>query len=175
MPAAKKYALLPMGEEDLGPAKVVEKKKEKRRHRDKSPSRREKHTRERSPERSPRRDSEHRPRKLRRREENDADLEDRWGDEEYVSEEDPEFQESATKRIKTDHVKDEEDGLSEGERERRKDQAEKDAFARGYSPKMQTSPRSLLKIVHLPRMATFWRREENLRKMQRHVVQRFRT
>jgi pre-mRNA-splicing factor ATP-dependent RNA helicase DHX16 len=127
MGAAKKYALLPMEEEDLGPAKVVEKKKEKRRHGEKSSSRHEKHTRDRSRERSPRRESEHRSKTMRRRDANDADFEDRWGDEEYVFEEEPEFQESASKRVKVDHEEAEQD-ISEGERERRRDQAEKEAF-----------------------------------------------
>jgi pre-mRNA-splicing factor ATP-dependent RNA helicase DHX16 len=116
--ATKKYALVPMDEDDLGPAKVIEKKKEKRRHRDKSPSRREKRSR------SPRREKENRPKTIRRRD-NEADFDDRWGDEEYVSEEE-EFQESAPKRMK---VEQEEDDISEGERERRRDQAEKEAFA----------------------------------------------
>lgn len=116
--ATKKYALVPMDEDDLGPAKVIEKKKEKRRHRERSPSRREKRSR------SPRREKENRPKTIRRRD-NEADFDDRWGDEEYVSEEE-EFQESAPKRMK---VEPEEDDISEGERERRRDQAEKEAFA----------------------------------------------
>jgi pre-mRNA-splicing factor ATP-dependent RNA helicase DHX16 len=127
----KKYALVPMDEEDLGPAKVVEKKKEKRRHGEKSSSsRREKHTRERSRERSPRREAEPRSKTIRKREANDADFEDRWGDEEYVSEEEPEFQESAAKRLKTEHEKENDEDIDEEERERRRDQAEKEAFAK---------------------------------------------
>lgn len=125
----KKYALLPMEEEEIGPAKVVEKKKEKRRHGEKSSSsRREKYTRDRSRDRSPRRESEHRSKTIRRREANDADFDDRWGDEEYVSEEESEFQESAPKRVKTSHTDDED--IDDEERERRKDQAEKEAFAK---------------------------------------------
>ncbi|KAF4632038.1 hypothetical protein G7Y89_g6096 [Cudoniella acicularis] len=135
MGAAKKYALLPMEEEDLGPAKVVEKKKEKRRHGEKSSSsRRDKHrdrSRERESERSPHRESEHKSKTIRRRDANEADFDDRWGDEEYVEEEEPEFQESASKRVKTDHAnEDEEEDISETEKERRKDQAEKEAFAK---------------------------------------------
>jgi pre-mRNA-splicing factor ATP-dependent RNA helicase DHX16 len=127
----KKYALVPMDEEDLGPAKVVEKKKEKRRHGEKSSSsRREKHTRERSRERSPRREAEPRSKTIRKREANDAEFDDRWGDEEYVSEEEPEFQESAAKRLKTEHEKENEEDIDEEERERRRDQAEKEAFAK---------------------------------------------
>jgi pre-mRNA-splicing factor ATP-dependent RNA helicase DHX16 len=131
--SGKRYALLPMEDEDLGPAKVVEKKKEKRRHGDKSSSsRKERHARERSRERSPRRerDLEHRSKPSRRRNAKDEDFEDRWGDEEYVSEEEPEFHESASKRVKVEHAPESDDGLSEGERERRRDQAEKDAFTK---------------------------------------------
>ncbi|KAL3424057.1 helicase associated domain-containing protein [Phlyctema vagabunda] len=140
MVGAKKYALLPMEEEDLGPAKVVEKKKEKRRHGEKSSSRRERGTRdrERSRERSPRRETEHRSKTIRRRDANGADFDDRWGDEEYVSEEEPEFQESASKRIKTEHDQDEEMDMSEeavAERERKRDQEEKDAFAKRLQSK----------------------------------------
>ncbi|KAH7350732.1 putative Pre-mRNA-splicing factor ATP-dependent RNA helicase-like protein cdc28 [Rhexocercosporidium sp. MPI-PUGE-AT-0058] len=134
--SGKKYALLPMEDDDLGPTKVVERKKEKRRHGEKS-SRREKHRersreRERSPrrekDRSPRRE-EHRSKAIRKRDVNEADFEDRWGDEEYISEPEPEFQESASKRVKTSHEdENEEDGLDDEERERRKDQAEKEAF-----------------------------------------------
>ncbi|KAM3076728.1 Cyclin-dependent kinase catalytic subunit [Clarireedia jacksonii] len=131
--SGKRYALLPMEDEDLGPAKVVEKKKEKRRHGDKSSSsRKERHAREKSRERSPHRerDLEHRSKPSRRRNAKDEDFEDRWGDEEYVSEEEPEFHESASKRVKVEHAPESDDGLSEGERERRRDQAEKDAFTK---------------------------------------------
>ncbi|RDL37632.1 putative pre-mRNA splicing protein PRP2 [Venustampulla echinocandica] len=130
---AKKYALLPMEEEDLGPAKVVEKKKEKRRHGEKSSSSRHDSHRTRSRERSPRRESQHhRSKTIRRREENGGDFDDRWGDEEYVSEQEAEFQESASKRVKVAHAKDDpqEEDISETERERRADQAEKEAFAK---------------------------------------------
>lgn len=123
----KKYALVPMEEEEVGPAKVVEKKKEKRRHGDKTSSSRREKRRERSRERSPEREAEHRTKTIRRRDANDADFDDRWGDEEYVSEEEVEFQESAPKRVKTSHS---DDGLDDEERERRKDQAEKEAFAK---------------------------------------------
>jgi pre-mRNA-splicing factor ATP-dependent RNA helicase DHX16 len=129
--AGKKYALVPMEEDDLGPAKVVEKKKEKRRHGEKSSSsRRDKSHRERS--RSPHRESVHRSKTIRRRD-NEVDFEDRWGDVEYSSEEEQaEFQESAPKRVKVDH---EEEDISEGERERRRDQAEKEAFAKRLQSK----------------------------------------
>jgi pre-mRNA-splicing factor ATP-dependent RNA helicase DHX16 len=131
--AAKKYALVPMEDEDLGPARVIEKGKEKRRHGEKSTSsRRDKSHRERS--RSPRRESVHRSKTIRRRD-NEADFDDRWGDVEYSSEEEQaEFEESAPKRVKVDH-EDEDENISEGERERRRDQAEKEAFAKRLQSK----------------------------------------
>lgn len=131
--AAKKYALVSMEDEDLGPARVVERKKEKRRHGEKSSSsRRDKSHRERS--RSPRRESVHRTKTIRRPD-NGADFEDRWGDVEYSSEdEQAEFEESAPKRMKVGHVE-EDENISEDERERRKDQAEKEAFAKRLQSK----------------------------------------
>lgn len=137
--AAKKYALLPMEDEDLGPAKVVERKKERRRHGDKpSSSRREKDHRERSRERSPRREVVHRTKATRRRTADDNDFEDRWGDEEYVSELEPDFQESASKRPKIDHEQPVKDELSEdakAELERQRDIAEREAFAQRLKSK----------------------------------------
>ncbi|TAQ90968.1 hypothetical protein B7494_g718 [Chlorociboria aeruginascens] len=132
---AKKYALLPMEDEDLGPAKVVEKKKEKRRHGEKS-ARHERH-RERSQERSRsrHRDSEHRSKTIRKRDTNDADFQDRWGDEEYVSEQEPEFQESASKRVKITHEPEELSEEAREELERRRDQEEKEAFAKRLQSK----------------------------------------
>lgn len=131
--AAKKYALVSMEDEDLGPARVVERKREKRRHGEKSSSsRRDKSHRERS--RSPRRESVHRTKTIRKPD-NGADFEDRWGDVEYSSEdEQAEFEESAPKRMKVGHVE-EDENISEGERERRKDQAEKEAFAKRLQSK----------------------------------------
>ena len=131
--AAKKYALVSMEDEDLGPARVVERKREKRRQGEKSSSsRRDKSHRERS--RSPRRESVHRTKTIRKPD-NGADFEDRWGDVEYSSEdEQAEFEESAPKRMKVGHVE-EDENISEGERERRKDQAEKEAFAKRLQSK----------------------------------------
>jgi pre-mRNA-splicing factor ATP-dependent RNA helicase DHX16 len=124
--SAKKYALLPMEEEDLGPAKVVEKKKDKRRRHGEKPSRHENERRERSRDRSPRRESEHRKKAIRRR--NADDFEERWGDEEYESE--PEFQESIAKRIKTDRESEELSEEARAELERVKDLEEREAFAK---------------------------------------------
>lgn len=145
---AKKYALLPMEEEDLGPAKVVEKRKEKRRYGEKSSSsRREKEPRDQSRERSPRRESENRTKAIRRRNAGDQDFEDRWGDEEYVPEEEPEFQESASKRIKTEHDQPAEEDLSEearAELERQRDIAEREAFAQRLKSKDDDKTKKLV-------------------------------
>ncbi|TEY35487.1 hypothetical protein BOTCAL_0588g00030 [Botryotinia calthae] len=146
--ASKKYALLPMEEEEIGPAKVVAKRKEKKSHRESS-SRRDKH-REMSPrrERSPRRDTEQRSKTIRNKA-ND-DYEERWGDEEYISEDEPEFQEPASKRVKTVHS---DDNISDSEKERRKDQAEKDAFAQRLLSKNSDKSKTILEDRSDPIMA----------------------
>jgi pre-mRNA-splicing factor ATP-dependent RNA helicase DHX16 len=148
---SKKYALLPMDdEENLGPAKVVEKKKEKRRHRDtekSSTSKRDRdhrERRERSRSRSPRKESGHTTKSTRRRNAADVDFEDRWGDEEYVSDDEADFQESASKRVKTDH---DEADLSDGakaEIERQKDIAEREAFAKRLKSKDDDKTKKLV-------------------------------
>ncbi|KAL5331677.1 hypothetical protein ACEPPN_001212 [Leptodophora sp. 'Broadleaf-Isolate-01'] len=132
--SAKKYALLPMEEEDMGPAKVVEKKKEKKQHSGSSSRR------NRQREISPRGETEHQSGTIRK-EQND-DFEDRWGDEEYVFEEEPEIQEPAFKQMKMSHP---DDDISEAEKERRRDQAEKDAFAQRLRSKDADTPRKILK------------------------------
>lgn len=137
-----------MEDEEIGPAKVVAKKKEKRSHRESS-SRRDRH-REKSPhrERSPHRDSEQRSKKIRSKA-ND-DYEDRWGDEEYASEEETEFQEPTPKRVKTSHS---DDDLSDSEKERKKDQAEKDAFAQRLLSKNSDKSKKILEDRSDPLMA----------------------
>lgn len=102
--------------DDLGPAKVVEKKKEKRH----KPSSSSKH-RERSRERSPRKLEK--PSKTIRKRNNEADFEERWADGSEEEEEEIEFKESAPKRVKIDKEDSEEEA-------RRKDQEEKEAFAK---------------------------------------------
>ncbi|KAF7917419.1 uncharacterized protein EAE98_010182 [Botrytis deweyae] len=146
--ASKKYALLPMEEEEIGPAKVVAKRKEKKSHRESS-SRRDRH-REKSPrrERSPRRDTEQRSKTIRNKA-ND-DYEGRWGDEEYISEDEPEFQEPASKRVKTVHS---DDDISDSEKERRRDQAEKDAFAQRLLSKNSDKSKTILEDRSDPIMA----------------------
>ncbi|KAF5874719.1 putative atp-dependent rna helicase dhx8 protein [Botrytis fragariae] len=146
--ASKKYALLPMEEEEIGPAKVVAKRKEKKSHRESS-SRRDRH-REKSPrrERSPRKDTEQRSKTIRNKA-ND-DYEERWGDEEYISEEEPEFQEPASKRVKTVHS---DEDISDSEKERRRDQAEKDAFAQRLLSKNSDKSKTILEDRSDPIMA----------------------
>lgn len=137
-----------MEEEEIGPAKVVAKRKEKKSHRESS-SRRDRH-REKSPrrERSPRRDTEQRSKTIRNKA-ND-DYEERWGDEEYISEDEPEFQEPASKRVKTVHS---DDDISDSEKERRRDQAEKDAFAQRLLSKNSDKSKTILEDRSDPIMA----------------------
>ncbi|KAF3353581.1 hypothetical protein VDGD_00165 [Verticillium dahliae] len=143
--SSKKYAFLPMGDDELGPAKVTKEKKEKRskhRHRDHDRNDRdrgERSSRRRSGSRSR---SPHRPAKQQYRK-RDTDADDRWADEEPPSdmddvEEEPEFKESAPKRVKLSHGEGDRDGdrdadLSDGAREeleRQRDIEEREAFAK---------------------------------------------
>lgn len=142
--SSKKYAFLPMGEDEVGPQKVTKEKKHKHRHRDRADKSSSRHSRSRrdrtrSREKSPGRGSSHtsRPKQYRRRD-GDADPDDRWGDEEPPSddpeeENEPEFEESASKRVKLSHDDAKEEDLSDGakeELERRKDIEEREAFAK---------------------------------------------
>ncbi|CCU81826.1 unnamed protein product [Blumeria hordei] len=132
---SKKYAFLPMEDEDLGPARV-KKKKEKLSRQGKQLSG-EKISSSLSHHSSPRPEatSKHGPRShIRHRPTNEAQFDERWGDEEHLIDEEPNFQESTPKRIKTDHKNDSEE-LNEEERERRKDQEEKEAFSRRLASK----------------------------------------
>ncbi|RYP28548.1 hypothetical protein DL767_007154 [Monosporascus sp. MG133] len=137
--SAKRYAFVPMDEEEVGPQKVEkEKKRRKHRHRDEDSHRssRRARSRSRSRSRSPRRESHrHRPKALRKR--GDDDHDDRWGDEEESEspppgDEEPEFQESASKRVKLSHDDqrdgDERDDGSESDTAR--DRKEAEAFAK---------------------------------------------
>lgn len=137
--SGKRYAFVPMGADEVGPQKIEKKSKHRRREDGgKSSSHRRSHRdRSRSRSRSPRRDSHmHKSMTIRKREQNDFD--DRWGDEEPESgrepsvdehDEEPEFQESAPKRVKKGHEdREEKDGGAESDTER--DIAERDAFAK---------------------------------------------
>ncbi|KAL6857478.1 Cyclin-dependent kinase catalytic subunit [Amphichorda felina] len=161
--SSKKYALLPMDDDEVGPQKVAKEKKSRSRHHDRdrdrdrdrekdrrrddksrsSKSRRDR-SRTRSPE--PRRSSHHpssRSKSYRRRDA-EAEFDDRWADEEPPSddpmeEREPEFEESASKRVKLSHSEEpKEEDLSDGakeERQRQKDLEERDAFAKRLKDK----------------------------------------
>ncbi|CAH0018007.1 unnamed protein product [Clonostachys rhizophaga] len=144
--SSKKYAFLPMDDGEVGPQKVSKEKKHRSRNRDrddKTASRSSRSHRQRSRSRSTsrHRSSHHtssRSKHYRRRDDG-GDAEDRWADEEPPSDEpeeeddEPEFQESANKRVKLSHDADKEDEeLSDGAKEelqRKKDIEERDAFA----------------------------------------------
>ncbi|KAL8892645.1 MAG: hypothetical protein Q9192_005587 [Flavoplaca navasiana] len=133
----KKYQLLEM-EDELEPPKVAKAEKVEKK------SRRPKEERDR--EKDGRRDSgrdrdeeRHRHPKLRRKEEA-SDYNDRWGDEEFLKEE--EFAESPTKRRRLSDrslsPRGSEDGLDEdakAERARERDLAERDEFAKRLNKK----------------------------------------
>ncbi|KAE9570681.1 Pre-mRNA-splicing factor ATP-dependent RNA helicase-like protein cdc28 [Colletotrichum fructicola] len=149
--ASKKYAFLPMEDDEVGPTKVVkEKKKHKSRHRDRSRERdRDRDRSERTSRRRSRSRSPARPSKQYRK--RDTDNDDRWADEEPPSEveeevdEEPEFQESASKRVKLSHDdrdrerdRERDEDLSDGAREeleRQRDIEEREAFAKRLKDK----------------------------------------
>ncbi|KAI8274382.1 Pre-mRNA-splicing factor ATP-dependent RNA helicase-like protein [Colletotrichum sp. SAR11_240] len=148
--ASKKYAFLPMEDDEVGPTKVVkEKKKHKLRHRDRSRERdRDRDRSERTSRRRSRSRSPARPSKQYRK--RDTDNDDRWADEEPPSEveevdEEPEFQESASKRVKLSHDdrdrerdRERDEDLSDGAREeleRQRDIEEREAFAKRLKDK----------------------------------------
>lgn len=145
--SSKKYALLPMDEDEVGPQKVSKEKKHRHRHRDrddKSSSRHSRSRRDRSRSRSPGRgsSSHHSRSKQYRRRDDKADFDDRWGDEEPPSsepeEEEEEFEESASKRVKLSHDEPKEEDLSDSAKEelaRRKDIEEREAFAKRLKEK----------------------------------------
>ncbi|KAI8251822.1 Pre-mRNA-splicing factor ATP-dependent RNA helicase-like protein [Colletotrichum sp. SAR11_239] len=149
--ASKKYAFLPMEDDEVGPTKVVkEKKKHKSRHRDRSRERdRDRDRSERTSRRRSRSRSPARPSKQYRK--RDTDNDDRWADEEPPSEGEeevdgePEFQESASKRVKLSHDdrdrerdRERDEDLSDGAREeleRQRDIEEREAFAKRLKDK----------------------------------------
>ena len=147
--SSKKYAFLPMEDDEVGPQKVAKDKKHRRRHRDRDekssrPSRSHR-DRSRSRSRSPHSSSHHGQSKQYRRRDN-GDFGDRWADEEHPpdapddDDEQPEFEESASKRVKVSHEDrgpDEAD-LSDGAKEelaRQKDIEEREAFSKRLKAK----------------------------------------
>ncbi|KAG5965687.1 hypothetical protein E4U56_001591 [Claviceps arundinis] len=157
----KRYAFVPMGDEEVGPQKVVKEKKKKHRHRHrdhdgdgdgqgKSSSRHsQSHRRKRSRSHSPGPPSHSRSSKHYRRRDAEAHSDDRWADEEPVSDDAgthddrPGSEASASKRIKLSHderTRDDENeaNLSDGAKEelaRRRDIEEREAFAKRLKEK----------------------------------------
>ncbi|KAG6071933.1 hypothetical protein E4U16_005782 [Claviceps sp. LM84 group G4] len=160
--SSKRYAFVPMGDEEVGPQKVVKEKKQKHRHRHrdhdgdgdgqgKSSSRHSQSRRKRSRSDSPGPSSHSRTSKHYRRRDAEAHSDDRWADEEPVSDDAsgsthddiPDFGASANKRIKISHderMRDDENeaNLSDGAKEelaRRRDIEEREAFAKRLKEK----------------------------------------
>lgn len=151
-----------MGDEEVGPQKVVKEKKQKHRHRHrdhdgdgdgqgKSSSRHSQSRRKRSQSHSPGPSSHSRSSKHYRRRDAEAHSDDRWADEEPVSDDAgasthddrPDFEASASKRMKFSHderTRDDENeaNLSDGAKEelaRRRDIEEREAFAKRLKEK----------------------------------------
>ncbi|KAG5934099.1 hypothetical protein E4U59_006421 [Claviceps monticola] len=160
--SSKRYAFVPMGDEEVGPQKVVKEKKQKYRHRHrdhdgdrdgqgKSSSRHSQSRRKRSQSHSPGPSSHSRSSKHYRRRDAEAHSDDRWADEEPVSDDAgasthddrPDFEASASKRMKFSHdelTRDDENeaNLSDGAKEelaRRRDIEEREAFAKRLKEK----------------------------------------
>ncbi|KAG6185704.1 hypothetical protein E4U27_000354 [Claviceps purpurea] len=160
--SSKRYAFVPMGDEEVGPQKVVKEKKQKHRHRHrdhdgdgdgqgKSSSRYSQSRRKRSQSHSPGPSSHSRSSKHYRRRDTEAHSDDRWADEEPVSDDAgasthddrPDFEASASKRMKFSHderTRDDENeaNLSDGAKEelaRRRDIEEREAFAKRLKEK----------------------------------------
>ncbi|ODA78897.1 hypothetical protein RJ55_04487 [Drechmeria coniospora] len=152
--SSKKYALLPMDDDEVGPQKVARVKKhrhgghreargDRERERDDRASRssRSRHDDDQRRSRSPRASHGSRSRTFRARRHGDDASEDRWGDEVPPSPNDvaadvddsAEFEESASKRLKLRHDESREEMLSDGakeELERQKDIEEREAFSK---------------------------------------------
>ncbi|KAG6195022.1 hypothetical protein E4U34_007147 [Claviceps purpurea] len=160
--SSKRYAFVPMGDEEVGPQKVVKEKKQKHRHRHrdhdgdgdgqgKPSSRHSQSRRKRSQSHSPGPSSHSRSSKHYRRRDAEAHSDDRWADEEPVSDDAgasthddrPDFEASASKRMKFSHderTRDDENeaNLSDGAKEelaRRRDIEEREAFAKRLKEK----------------------------------------
>lgn len=139
---SKRYAFVPMDEEEVGPQKVESKSKSRRRDKRDERDRSHRH-RHRSSSRSPNRSGRsspprdtHKNKSKSIRKHSGGDYDDRWGDEEPGSApsederaDEPEFKESAPKRVKLRHDEgaEEEDGADS---DTAKDRAEREAFSR---------------------------------------------
>ncbi|GAP85816.1 putative pre-mRNA-splicing factor ATP-dependent RNA helicase PRP16 [Rosellinia necatrix] len=136
---SKRYAFVPMDDDEVGPQKVETKSKSRRRdERDRDRSHRRRH---RSPSRSPSRDrssrresSKKKSKSIRKQGKDEHD--DRWGDEEPEPipsgderADEPEFQESAPKRVKLNHDEGA-DNDDSADSDAARDKAEREAFSR---------------------------------------------
>ena len=143
----KKYRLLEMEDEDLQPAKATpEPSRDTKKYRSKDDRNGKELEVDKGEDRGSEREAgRHRSKKLRRRE--GEDFEDRWGDEEFVEEEEvQEFRESPSKRVRLNDgsaspVEDEE---TRAERERLKDIEERDAFAKRLSQRDSEKTKKLV-------------------------------
>jgi pre-mRNA-splicing factor ATP-dependent RNA helicase DHX16 len=136
----KKYTLLDMEDEVLDVPTAVPNVKERKHREDRKTTNGKK-------EEEGRKERTHKSKKLRRKE--DTDFEDRWGDEEYVEEaEEPEFQESPTKRMKLNDGSaspvEELDPETKAERDRERDRKERDAFAERLAKKESEKSKKLV-------------------------------
>ncbi|TLS31176.1 hypothetical protein PpBr36_02413 [Pyricularia pennisetigena] len=145
MPSNKKYAFIPMQDDEVGPQKVKKSSKDRRDKKKDSSSSRHSRSHRRSRSRSPARESSskhYRSRAKDSRRDYDRqssrrdDKEDRWADDEPLTDDEadePEFEQSASKRVKLSHGDDAEDAdLSDGAREElqaQRDRAEREAFS----------------------------------------------
>ncbi|EHA51606.1 ATP-dependent RNA helicase DHX8 [Pyricularia oryzae 70-15] len=145
MSSNKKYAFLPMQDDEVGPQKVKKSSKDRRDKKKESSSSRHSRSHRRSRSRSPARESSskhYRSRAKDSRRDYDRhssrrdDKEDRWADDEPLTDDgadEPEFEQSASKRVKISHGDDAEDAdLSDGAREElqaQRDRAEREAFS----------------------------------------------
>ncbi|KAI4160121.1 MAG: hypothetical protein L6R39_000276, partial [Caloplaca ligustica] len=134
----KKYQLLEM-EDELEPVKIVKVDKPEQKSRRPKEGKHQDHDKRRETRSRSRDEDRHRHKKLRRKEEAD-DFDDRWGDEEYVEEE--EFAESPSKRRRLSNdsasprASDEDlDEETKAERARERDLAERDEFAKRLNKK----------------------------------------
>lgn len=145
----KKYKLLEMEDEELGAAKVAGSEKDSRKSQRKGEisemNNDSANARERSREKH---GGRHRPKKLRRRE--DGDFENRWADEVFEEEaEEDDFKQSPSKRVRLSDgsaspVEEELDEETRAERERLRDIAERDSFAKRLNEKDSEKTKKLV-------------------------------
>ncbi|KAI1875194.1 hypothetical protein JX265_004252 [Neoarthrinium moseri] len=159
--SGKRYAFVPMEDEEVGPQKVEKKSKSKHRDRDRDHDRdrdrdrdrgssrrhqQSRHSRSRSRSRSPRESRSSKSKSYRTKERTNDDFDDRWGDQEpsddeAAADDEPEFQESASKRVKLSHDDQQDDAdLSDSARDRK----EADDFAKRLKARDEEKTKKLV-------------------------------